>query len=97
MGKAITRLGDLGSGHDSFPPRPSISASGNVYVNGIAVHREGDSWAIHCSPAPSCHGGSLLSGSSSVYVNGLQCGRIGDPISCGSIVAVGSSNVFAGG
>jgi uncharacterized Zn-binding protein involved in type VI secretion len=93
---AITRLGDSCTGHGCYPPRPSTGASPNVYVNGIAVHRQSDSWASHCCGDP-CHGGSLSSGSGSVYVNGKQCGRIGDPVSCGSAVAVGSGNVFAGG
>lgn len=93
----ITRLGDNSTGHACYPPRPSTSASSNVYVNGIAVHRESDSWASHCCPGPVCHGGNLASGSGTVYVNGLQCGRIGDPIDCGDTVAVGSGNVFAGG
>nr|WP_083100694.1 PAAR domain-containing protein [Pseudophaeobacter leonis] len=36
-------------------------------------------------------------GSNTVYVNGKQIGRIGDPVDCGSAVAVGSGDVFAGG
>lgn len=96
MSRAVTRLGDRGTGHGCFPPRPNISASSDVFVNSIAVHRQGDGWAVHCC-GPSCHAGSLSFGSSTVYVNGKQCGRIGDSISCGSSVAEGSSNVFAGG
>ena len=88
---AVTRLGDSCTGHGSWPPRPSTSASPNVYANGIPVHRQGDSWAVHCNPLPECHGGTLASGSSSVYVNGKQIGRIGDLVSCGSSVASGSS------
>ena len=49
----VTRLGDNCTGHGSFPPRPSSGASPDVFVNGIAVHREGDSWAPHGSPSPS--------------------------------------------
>lgn len=94
---AVTRLGDLGSGHGGFSPRPSTSASGDVFVNGIAVHRQGDSWAVHCDSTPACHGGSLAAGSGSVFVNGLPIGRVGDPVDCGSTVATGSENVFAGG
>ena len=56
---------------------------------GVFVH--------NCCPGPVCHSGNLASGSSTVYVNGLQCGRIGDPVDCGSVVAQGSGNVFAGG
>ena len=32
-----------------------------------------------------------------VRVNGKQLARIGDPVACGSTVAQGSANVFAGG
>lgn len=93
---AVTRVGDSCTGHGSFPPRSSISGSANVYVNGIAVHRQGDGWAVHCNPTPTCHGGTLASGSATVYANGQQLGRIGDPVDCGSSVAAGSGNVFSG-
>ncbi len=94
---AVTRLSDLCTGHEDFPPRESTSGSPNVFVNGKPAHRQGDSWAVHCNSEPVCHGGNLASGSSSVYVNGRQLGRIGDSVSCGSSVATGSKNVFAGG
>ena len=94
---AVTRLGDLDTGHGPWPPRASTSASGDVFVNGIAVHRQGDSWAVHCDPTPVCHGGTLAAGSGTVFVNGKQIGRVGDPVDCGSSVAAGSGNVFAGG
>ena len=90
---AVTRKGDLCTGHGAYPPRPSTGASPNVYVNGIPVHRVGDSWAVHC--APICHGGSLAIGSPTVFVNGRAIGRIGDPVDCGSSVAQGSTNVFS--
>ena len=93
----VTRLGDVCSGHGSFPPRPSTGASPDVYVNGIAVHRQGDGWAVHCNSVPVCHGSALATGSSTVFANGLQLGRIGDPVACGSSVAAGSANAFAGG
>jgi uncharacterized Zn-binding protein involved in type VI secretion len=92
----VTRLGDLTTGHDSFPSRPSIQASDNVLCNGIGVVRVGDAYAVHCNPLPICHGGVLSSGSSSVFINSLPCGRIGDAVSCGDHVAEGSDNVFCG-
>ena len=95
---AVTRLGDSCTGHGCWPPRPSTGASPNVYANGIAVHRQGDAWAPHTCPSiPETHGGVLAAGSSSVYVNGKQIGRIRDPVACGSSVAAGSGDVFAGG
>ncbi len=93
---AITRLGDMCTGHESWPPRESVSASDDVFVNGIGVHRVGDRWAVHCNPTPACHDSVLASSSSNVFVNGKRIGRVGDPVACGSRVATGSSNVFAG-
>jgi len=92
---AVSRLGDICTGHGCFPPRNSTSGSNNVFINGIPAHRQSDSWATHCC-GPSCHASSLAAGSSTVFVNGLELSRIGDPIACGSAVAVGSPNVFAG-
>lgn len=94
---AVTRLGDSCSGHGSFPPRASTGASPNVYANGIAVHRQGDGWAVHCNAVPTCHASALAAGSATVFANGHQVGRIGDPVACGSTVAAGSPDVFAGG
>jgi len=94
---AVTRLGDTCTGHGAYPPRNNTGASGNIFVNGIGVHRKGDGWAVHCNPRPSCHGSVLGGGSSTVYANGKPIGRIGDPVACGSAVASGSGNVFAGG
>lgn len=95
---AVTRLGDQCTGHGCWPPRPSSGASPDVYVNGIRAHRKTDTWAPHTCPAiPETHPSALADGSSTVYCNGLPLGRIGDPVACGSSVAQGSSNVFAGG
>lgn len=95
---AVTRLGDACTGHGCWPPRPSSAASPDVFVNGIAAHRQGDAWAAHtCPTIPETHASVLAAGSSSVYVNGKQLGRIGDPVACGSAVAAGSADVFAGG
>ncbi len=87
----VTRLGDICTGHDSCPPRPNDQASPNVFTNNIPTHRQGDHWTVHCS-----HDSVLASGSGTVFVNNKQVSRIGDPVACGSAVAEGSSNVFAG-
>lgn len=94
---AVARLGDTDTGHGCWPPRPSAAGSPNVFVNGRAVVRQDDAWQPHTCPSiPETHGGSLSGGSSKVFVNGKPIGRIGDSISCGSVVAEGSGNVFAG-
>ena len=95
---AVSRLGDQCTGHGCWPPRPSTGASPNVFVNGIAVHRQGDAWAAHTCPSiPETHASNLAAGSATVFANGKQLARIGDPVACGSAVAQGSGNVFAGG
>lgn len=91
---AVTRIGDSCTGHGSFPPRVNDAGSGDVFANGIGVHRQGDHWVTHC--AGSCHDSTLASGSAGVFVNGKGVGRIGDPVACGSFVAEGSPDVFAG-
>ena len=95
---AVTRKGDACTGHGCWPPRASTGASPNVYVNGTAVHRQGDAWAAHTCPSiPQTHASVLANGSPTVFANGKPLGRIGDPVACGSSVAAGSANVFAGG
>jgi uncharacterized Zn-binding protein involved in type VI secretion len=95
---AVTRKGDNCTGHGCWPSRPSTGASPDVFVNGIAVHRQGDAWAAHTCPAiPETHASVLAAGSATVFVNSKPIGRIGDPVACGSQVAAGSPNVFAGG
>lgn len=95
---AVTRQGDLSTGHSSFPPTSASQGSPDVFVNGKPVVRVGDSYTPHGSPTPNpSHSRSLSSGSSTVFINGIPCGRIGDSISCGDASAQGSSNVVAGG
>ena len=92
----VTRLGDLCTGHGCWPPRPNVSASPDVFANGIPVHRQSDSWDVHCC-IMLCHDSILAAGSSTVLANNLQLGRVTDPVACGSTVATGSADVFAGG
>jgi uncharacterized Zn-binding protein involved in type VI secretion len=96
---AVTRIGDSDVPHCTGMSR--AGGSGNVFVNGIGVSRQGDSNTPHLLPPniPPCpgHSASISSGSSTVKVNGKGCGRVGDGISGCTSVASGSSNVFAGG
>ena len=75
------------------------SGSGNVFVNGIALHRQGDTGSCNCP-----HGGTYSSteGSGSVFCNGVAVTRVGDSTQCNSCGqsgshTAGSGNVFAGG
>ena len=81
--------------HGSWPPRPNIEASGNVFVNSRGAHRVDDNWQPHGSPSPSPpHGGTAAAGSPNVYTNSKPQCRIGDPVSCGSAMATGSGNTI---
>ena len=92
---AVTRLGDICTGHGCWPPREAVEASSNVFVNGIGVHRKGDGWNIHCCNND-CHFGTMVGGSDTVFINGRSAARIGDEINCGSLSAQGSSDTFFG-
>jgi uncharacterized Zn-binding protein involved in type VI secretion len=91
---AAARLGDLCTGHGCWPPREGVSASPNVFINGIQAHRLNDPWFIHCCDS-NCHD-VVASGSGTVYINGLPAARMGDSISCGSLISEGSPNVHIG-
>ena len=95
MSLQVARLGDRCTGHRCWPPRSNDQGSPNVFVNGIQIHRQSDHWIRHQCDDNS-HDSVLCSGSASVFANGLAIGRLGDPICCGSQVAGGSPNVFAG-
>jgi len=77
---AVTRLGDICTGHGCFPPRANDEASDNVFINGIGAHRLGDHWVTHCCTIV-CHDGVAAEGSSTVFINGKAAVRIGDMIS----------------
>lgn len=72
--------------------------SGDVFVNGIGVVREGDKTASHNVPSGDdcvAHTVSLTTFSGTVYVNGKRVGRVGDAYS-GHTITSGSGDVFAG-
>lgn len=94
---AVTRIGDSDVGHCSGMVR--AAGSGNVFVNGISVSRQGDNNTVHKLPGSPCpsHAAAISSGSGTVKVNNKGCGRVGDGIGGCTSVAAGSGNVFAGG
>ena len=99
---AVTRIGDADVTHCSGMTR--AAGSSNVFVNGIAVSRQGDNNTGHLKlppvgNPPKCpgHSAGIATGSTTVRINGLGCGRVGDGIAGCTAVASGSSNVFAGG
>lgn len=91
---AVTRKGDLCSGHGAFMPSALNEGSPNVFINGLPCGRLGDSYTEH-TDGISYHGRNISSGSSTVFANGIPVARVGDSVSCGSTVAQGSPNVNA--
>jgi uncharacterized Zn-binding protein involved in type VI secretion len=92
---AIVKLGNICSGHNGFPPRPNVGASGDIFMENLGTVRVGDPFAVHCKPSFGCHSGVEASGSPNVYANNRPVARVGDAISCGSVCAQGASTVFA--
>ena len=94
---AVTRKGDADVSHCSGMTR--LGCSPDVFVNGIAVSRQGDVNTSHLLPGAPCpsHSAPIAVGSTTVFINGMGCGRVGDAISGCTSVAAGSSDVFAGG
>ena len=95
MGNPVSRKGDIDSGHGCFPPRVSITGSPDVFINSIEALRQDDQYGVHVCLTNS-HSSTVSGGSATVFVNGKPLARIGDAIACGSIIAQGSANVFAG-
>ena len=93
---AVTRIGDADIPHCSAPAR--AEGSPTVFVNSIALSRQGDNNTTHLKPGAPCvdHTAPIATGST-VFVNNKGAGRIGDAISGCTSVAQGSPNVFAGG
>jgi uncharacterized Zn-binding protein involved in type VI secretion len=89
------RHGDICSGHECFSPRPNISSSGNVFINGRGAVRVGDAYAEHGCKGKKGHSSVQAAGSGTVFVNGKPLARVGDLVACGSVCATGSGNVFS--
>lgn len=94
---AVARIGDADTTHCSGMVR--AVGSGNVFVNGRPLSRQGDVNTVHSLPGSPCpsHNAPITTGSTTVFVNSMGAGRIGDAITGCTTVAEGSSNVFAGG
>lgn len=93
---AITRIGDADVPHCSAMTR--AQGSPNVFVNNIAVSRQGDINTTHLLPGDPCpaHVAPIAVGSLKTFINNKGCGRVGDSISSCTAVAAGSPDAFAG-
>lgn len=84
--------------------QPTAGGSGNVFVEGVGVVREGDAMGSHpdgdpCVNSPVNHAPTLSTFSSNVFANGKAIGRIGDKFDSDGhydhTVITGSGTVFA--
>lgn len=89
---AIATLGSMGSGHGSFPPRPSVMGEPLMTINGKPVQVQGDVFPPH-TDGNSVHPGTAISGHAYVTVNGKGVCTVGDAISCGSSIVSGDATV----
>ena len=82
--------GSVCSGHGGFPPRPDVDGDALVTINGVPVMVNGSAFAEH-TDGNSVHGGSAVSTRPwmTIYGKGVVC--VGDPVSCGSVVATGDA------
>ena len=93
----VCRLGDVGSGHHSFPPTTVNSVSSNGFANSLGIARKNDTLIPHSSPSPSPEHNRVICGcSTKTFLNGRGMVRIGDAICCGGIMVTASSNVHKG-
>lgn len=95
---SVCRVGDTGAPDSQGTPialAPSTGTTAKVFANGVPVVCLGDPFSNHGSHSPA-PGPKLALGSGSVFVGGVPIGRVGDLISCGSTVLIGSGNVQAG-
>jgi len=96
---AISRIGDMSTGHGCFPPTPLVMTPvSKSFFNGIlaSVVDSNCQHATHCC-GPVCHTSSQRapnSGASKTYIEGILAARIGDTITCGDAIAEGSPNTF---
>lgn len=68
-GRSAIVLGDMTTGHGSFPPSALIEANtANVFVNGILACVAGNKIAVHCDSTPTCHDGGVSSYSDTVNI-----------------------------
>ena len=96
---AVARIGDsIATGHGCDGSTTLTGPSGNVFVNGRGVERQGDPTVVHRLTGKNCsvsHTAAVNAGSGTVFVNGKPIARVGDSADAGSITS-GSATVFAG-
>ena len=96
---AVSRIGDMSTGHGCFPPTALIQTPvTKTFFNGklASVVNSATQHAPHTCGITT-HSGSTRSpssGASKTFIEGKLAARIGDNIACGDAIAEGSPNSF---
>lgn len=93
------RKGDLAKGHGCFPDSPVIEGSPDVFINGLAAARLGDTVEAHgCTCGKDCgtHSRIISEGSATVFINGRPAATVSHGINCGGVIISGSGDVIIG-
>ena len=94
---AVARVGDAGAVHCSS--YTIATGSSDVFIDGRAVARNGDSSTVHQKPSgKKCvsHVSQIIASGSTVFVNGLPIAVVGDKLSDCTQIIEGSESVFIG-
>jgi uncharacterized Zn-binding protein involved in type VI secretion len=94
---AVARVGDAGAVHCSS--YTIATGSSDVFIDGRAVARNGDSSTVHQKPSGNkCvpHVSQIIASSSTVFVNGIPVAVVGDRLSDCTQIIEGSESVFIG-
>jgi len=99
MGQPVAAIGDITTGHSSFPPTNICQGAQSIVVEGKSPARIGDAAVPHTStsnPHPT-HGLVVAQGSNSVIYENKPVARIGDSMSCSDVIAMGRQTIIIGG
>ncbi|HCT3324850.1 TPA: alanine racemase [Enterobacter cloacae] len=89
----IAIQGAICSGHEGFPPRPAVAGEPFFTVNGVPALVDGMPFDKH-SDENSTHDGVAISSRPWFTINLMGVVCMGDPVSCGSVVASGDPLIF---
>jgi len=92
--RPMSRQPDITTGHGCWAPSKGITASPNVFINGLPAHRVGDTFTPHTC-GKDVHSDVAAVGSTKVLVNGSPSMRLGDKLAPPALMAQASWSVFA--
>ncbi|MCC5881490.1 MAG: type VI secretion system PAAR protein [Halomonas sp.] len=91
MSKKLVLVGDIGTGHDGFPPTLVTAGSPTVLIDGKSVARLGDPLAPHEKSDHPTHPRFISECSDTILLDGKPAALTGHAVSCGGVV-IGSAS-----